>query len=109
MIDYESLHHQLSHSGSLCLAKHDTSPEPYCAASKQLTNFEQLRIYKSATMPSSSDGVDASASSDTSPGQLDLLDSVLETAGRDGSLLLASVRYLLLPWFLWQAILFSED
>lgn len=73
------------------------------------TNFEQLRIYKSATMPSSSDGVDASASSDMSPGQLDLLDSVLETAGRDGSLLLASVRYLLLPWFLWQAILFSED
>lgn len=45
-------------------------------------------------MPSGSDGVDAAASSNMNPGQLDPLDSVLET-GRERSLLLASVRYLL--------------
>lgn len=46
-------------------------------------------------MPSSSDGVDAAAFSNTNPGEPDPLDSVLETTGRDRSLLLASVRYLL--------------
>lgn len=45
-------------------------------------------------MPSGSDGVDAAASSNMNPSQLDPLDPVLET-GRERSLLLASVRYLL--------------